>query len=145
MELVKQYGTTKWRVISKYMQKSMIKCHTRYLQLTEQSDQANSRWTKEQDEILLDFVKKNGEQNWGQAAALIPGRIAKQCRERWLYQLNPNIKKNKWTVEEDVKVVKLYLKLGSKWTEISKQLPGRTDNNIKNRFNQSIKARMAPG
>ena len=109
MELVRQHGSPKWRVISKYMQKSMIKCHTRYLQLTEQSDQANSRWTKEQDEILLDFVKKNGEQNWGQAAALIPGRIAKQCRERWLYQLNPNIKKNKWTVEEDVKVVKLYL------------------------------------
>ena len=76
---------------------------------------------------------------------MIPGRIAKQCRERWLYKLNPNIKSNKWTLEEEVKVAQLYLKMGSKWTEIAKQLPGRTDNNIKNRFNQSIKARMEKG
>ena len=74
---------------------------------------------------------------------MIPGRIAKQCRERWLYQLNPSIKKNRWTLEEDILVAKLYLKLGSRWTEISKNIAGRTDNNIKNRFNQSIKLRMS--
>ena len=76
---------------------------------------------------------------------MIPGRIAKQCRERWLYKLNPNIKSNKWTLEEEIKVAQLYLKMGSKWTDIAKQLPGRTDNNIKNRFNQRIKARMEKG
>ena len=76
---------------------------------------------------------------------MIPGRIAKQCRERWLYQLNPSIKKIRWTLEEDIKVARLYQKLGSRWTEISKKMPGRTDNNIKNRFNQSIKQRMQEG
>ena len=34
LELVQQYGSASWRVISKYMQKSMIKCHTRHLTLT---------------------------------------------------------------------------------------------------------------
>ena len=49
MELVQQYGSSSWRVVSKYMQKSMIKCHTRFLVLTNQRDEASTRWTEEQD------------------------------------------------------------------------------------------------
>ena len=85
---------------------------------------------------------KNGEQNWQLVADQLPGRIAKQCRERWLYQLNPAITKKKWTMEEDIILANLYSKFGSCWTEISKHINGRTDNNIKNRFHQSIKKRM---
>ena len=56
LELVQQYGKSSWRIISKYMQKSMIKCHTRFLFLTDQSEKASARWTEEQDKILRDFV-----------------------------------------------------------------------------------------
>ena len=38
LDLVQQYSESSWRVISKYMQKSMIKCHTRYLSLTNQNE-----------------------------------------------------------------------------------------------------------
>ncbi len=42
----------------------------------------------------------------------MPGRIGKQCRERWHNHLNPNIKKERWTDEEDLAIIeahKMYL------------------------------------
>ena len=50
---------------------------------------------------------------WQDIADLMPGRLARQCRERWLYQANPDILKDKWTQEEDLKLVELYQQFGS--------------------------------
>lgn len=58
----------------------------------------------------------------------------KQIRERFINKLDPKIKKEEWTEEEDRKILELYSNIGSKWSEISKHLPGRPENKIKNRF-----------
>jgi len=63
------------------------------------------------------------------------GRLARQCRERWLYQANPDIVKDKWSQEEDLKLVKLFQQFGSQWKKMSNLIEGRNDNQIKNRFN----------
>ena len=34
-------------------------------------------------------------------AAQLPGRIGKQCRERWFNHLAPEVKKGEWPAEED--------------------------------------------
>ena len=73
------------------------------------------------------------------------GRLARQCRERWLYQANPNILKEKWSQEEDFKLVELYQQFGSQWKKMSSLIEGRNDNQIKNRFNQNIKKRVMRG
>ena len=54
-------------------------------------------WTKEEDEKILYLVNKDGPQNWRLIAKDLPGRIGKQCRERWHNHLNPKIKKTEWS------------------------------------------------
>ena len=82
----------------------MIKCNKRYLQLTKQSDNGSQKWTTEEDQVLKDHVARYGKKGWSKVANLLPGRLAKQCRERWIYQINPKINTKKWTEEEDIQL-----------------------------------------
>lgn len=61
-------------------------------------------------------------------------RTGKQCRERYINQLDPNIKKTPWTVEEDATILRLHDQMGKKWSKFLDYLPGRSDNAIKNRW-----------
>ena len=54
-------------------------------------------WTEEEDDIVIKLVADNGAQKWTHVAEHLPGRIGKQCRERWHNHLNPKIKKIPWS------------------------------------------------
>ena len=70
------------------------------------------------------------------------GRTEKQCRDRYCYNLKPTISKEAWTEAEDLIIMRLYLIHGSKWSKMLGSLPGRTANNIKNRYNGTLKKRF---
>lgn len=79
--------------------------------------------------------------SWGEIAELMPNRSAKQCRERWCYNLNPAIKRDIWSAKEDAILVKAQSILGNQWALIARHLPGRTENSVKTRHKSIMRAK----
>nr|GMD62112.1 transcription factor DUO1 [Ipomoea batatas] len=101
-------------------------------------------WKVEEDEVLLNHVKKYGPRDWSsiQSKGLLQ-RSGKSCRLRWVNKLRPNLKNGvKFSAEEERIVIDLQAEFGNKWARIATYLPGRTDNDVKN-FWSSRRKRLA--
>ena len=100
------------------------------------------RWLKAEDEKLISVLethKYDKKPNWEIISQILQTKsifkTGKQCKERFVNNLNPSLKKEKtWRLEENKTLFELHRKLGNKWTKISKCFEGRSDNCVKNQF-----------
>jgi hypothetical protein len=81
-----------------------------------------------------ELVQTHGITDCHENAAHLPQRNARQCRERWFNYINPNLVNAEWTEAEDDILMQTYEEAGPKWLVIANCLPGRSRNNVKNRY-----------
>ena len=105
------------------------------------------RWSDIEDEALKEIVAKTGPHSWVQIGKELNAllyenkeiRDGRQCKERWINHLDPDLIKGKWTSQEDLIILEKQKEIGNKWSDISRDLKGRTENSVKNRWNALIK------
>ncbi|GAQ80862.1 SANT/Myb domain containing protein [Klebsormidium nitens] len=110
------------------------------LDLPKRGRTSRSNWTKDDDAALVAFVEKHGLAQWAKAGRTL-GRTGKQCRNRWSNTLEPGLKDVEWTNEEERRLVQFHRQFGSKWATLSRHMPGRSPNAIKNHWNNTIKCK----
>lgn len=103
------------------------------------------KFTQEEDEIIKkSIVGDDRYQDWNKIAQNIPGKSARQCRERYRHYLKPGLNKEKWTQEEDKIIIEMHNKYGPNWALMAKSLEGRDNNDIKNRWNSHLRYQIKP-
>ena len=102
-------------------------------------------WSPEEDVMLKQLVDTHGVKSWAIIATHLEQRNGKQCRERWRHHLRPGLTKGEWSTEEELEIWSRVVQYGTKWALLAEEyMPGRTENDIKNRWNSIVRRPVAP-
>ena len=137
IKLAETHREKHWKDISKhFVNKNALQCFSRYKRI--RPGIVKGAWSRDEDEKIMRLVQIYGKA-WSKISKVLVTRNGKQIRDRFINVLDPEIKKGKFTEEEDNTLITLYMHYGPKWATIAKHFLNRTADMIKNRFHSSIK------
>lgn len=102
-------------------------------------------FTPAEDAHLIWLKRVGPTASWEVIAARMHDRSARQCRERFLNYLSPELRQGPWSAAEDELLFKKVDECGNKWAAISQCFEGRSENDVKNRWHSHLKNRRRPG
>jgi len=118
---------------------------THYLQRYEITKKSKkSKFTPVEDEKLRKLVSIHGVANWSAVALELPGRSARQCRDRYSNYLDPGLNTNNWKPEEDHQLLEKYMSIGPHWRVLKDYFPFRSINSVRNRVLRLIRKGSSP-
>lgn len=130
-----EFGSKSWTMIAeKVGTRNTIQCLRRWTSKLKPG-LVHGPWTKEEDDIVIQWVATNGQNLWKQCAEELNGtRSRKQCRERWFSHLSPAVQSEKWTHTEDEILCDRFNQHGPNWRLIATDLPGHSESSLKRRY-----------
>lgn len=138
--LKKNQNSRNWKKISEILKtKTPQQCTYRYNKLIEQM--TKRKWTRGEDIKLIELIEVYNK-NWEIIAREFPHRSLKEIEERFTKKLDPNIKKSRFSEEEDELLIKLYEKYEKNWVEISKYFKSRSVPVLKKRLFSFLRSRI---
>ncbi|KAG8975161.1 hypothetical protein FRC05_006329 [Tulasnella sp. 425] len=134
IDAVQKYGenTESWKTIAEAVPGRTNKaCRKRWKHSLHPSIK-KTPWEPEEDELLLQLYAQHPGR-WAMIANHIPGRTDDACAKRYREALDPNLKKDDWTKEEDERLLEGFARHGASWGKIGEEL-GRSGLGCRNRW-----------
>ncbi|PWA72019.1 myb domain protein 4r1 [Artemisia annua] len=132
---VAEYGETNWQLIASILSgRTGTQCSNRWKKSLNPLRERVGRWDSDEDKRLKIAVRLFGAKNWHKITKFVPGRMAPQCRERWVNCLDPSLKMDKWTEEEDMKLKAAVEEHNYSWARVAACIPQRTDSQCRRRW-----------
>jgi hypothetical protein len=106
--------------------------------------QTRGSWSPDEDDRLLQAASDQTTIAWDVVAGHVGTRTPKQCRERWLVKLNPDVRRSPFQQWEDNLIQFQRQRIGNHWSVIAQMLPGRTACSVKNRWYTVLRYKPPP-
>ncbi|KAM3268765.1 hypothetical protein P3S67_030729 [Capsicum chacoense] len=146
---VETFGESNWQVVASVIEgRTGSQCSNRWIKSLHPARRRCGKWSADEDKrlkvaVMLFYPKcwRNIGQSvpwrtpvWKKVAQYVPGRTHVQCRERWVNTLDPSLKLDEWTEEEDLKLKSAINEHGYSWSKVAACVPSRTDNQCRRRW-----------
>lgn len=128
----------KWKYLSTVLNRRSDDCKKRLRQINPLVKKGH--WQKAEDDTLINLIQIHGK-NWSLISKFLKNRSGKQIRQRFLNCLDPSINKQKFSLQEDLKIIELYKTYKSDWKKYLEFFPGRTADIIKCRYYSSLRTK----